>query len=136
MGLDTYAMRHNPKFDPTVPEDTPDREYQYIPMEDELFKDVPNCLCGGMFSGNGAGHSFRGKVYDDVVQSIANETLYQEEIPNEVVRNIADAFASATARGFNNKKCRLHDISPAELEALTTWFRVVADNGGVVVGWW
>lgn len=136
MGLDTYAMRRNPKFDPAVPEDAPEREFEYISMEEELFKDVPNCLCGGMFSGNGAGHSFRGKAYDDVVMDITDRTLYQKEIPNEEVRAIADAFALAISQGINCDRCRLYGISPAELKALASWFRVVADNDGVVVGWW
>lgn len=115
MGLDTYA------YDSITNK----------PMKNELFKEVPPVLCGGMLSGNGDGASFRGKVYSGYVQAVTGVSLYQEEIPSETVKKMADDLAKP-----NDYAAYYYDIKPNEVDALTKWFKVVADNNGIVVGWW
>ncbi len=56
----------------------------------EAFDDVGIQLCGGMNSGTGG--SFRGKVYADVVEHVSGVSLYEEWIPPDVVRAMAEAF--------------------------------------------
>lgn len=142
MGLDTYAVQDNPEFSETLwgqlPEDHADRPDKYKIMPDALFADVPNVLCGGLFSGNGAGPSFRGKVYSDFIESMTGESLYQEHIPNSTVKAMADALEEKGNLYLSNKLplSRKFDIEPVEFNALIKWFRVVADNNGMVHGWW
>jgi hypothetical protein len=141
MGLDTYASRYSPEYLATpkteweqMSEET--RPCMTIPMEDKLFSKIPNVLCGGLFSGNGAGNSFRGKVYNDVVEYVTGQSLYQEAIPPETVREMADKLEAKTHMDLSNSFYAKYDIKPAELQALAKWFRVVADEGGIVIGWW
>jgi hypothetical protein len=115
MGLDTYA------YDAVAKK----------PMKDELFGHVPQVLCGGLFSGNGGSSSFRGKVYAGYVQAVTGVSLYQEEIPNQIVKQMAELLAKPNGYiAFN------HGVDTDEANALTLWFKVVADNNGIVVGWW
>ena len=157
MGLDTFAMMHNPLFKPRAKRDLwfqgkyvpkrelPDwaeisgmavRQYALIRMPRKLFIDVPNVLCGGLFSGHGSGSSFRGKAYDDLIEATTGVSLYQEEIPNEVVKDMAGALEVLVAAGVSPRQCRKLGVKEEEFEALAKWFQVVADNDGVVIGWW
>lgn len=157
MGLDTFAMMKNPLFKPRAKRDLwfqgqyvprcelPDwaevsglavQQCELIRMPQSLFVEVPNVLCGGLFSGNGAGPSFRGKVYNDIIENLTGVSLYQEEIPNETVKGMADTLGLLLTTGVNNRQCKKLGLAVEEFEALAKWFRVVADNNGVVVGWW
>lgn len=157
MGLDTYAMMKNPLFKPRAKKDLwfqeryvprcelPDwaeasgmavEQRELIKMPQNLFAEVPNVLCGGLFSGNGSGSSFRGKVYNDVIEDITGVSLYQERIPNETVKGMADALGLLLTTGVNNRQCKKLGLDVKQFEALAKWFRVVADNNGIVVGWW
>lgn len=120
MGLDTYAYHLN-------------SDGKAVPMPDHLFAHIPPVLCGGLFSGNGCGASFRGKVYNAFTANAAGLDLYREEIPNPVVSRAVDALDQWI---LENPHLEFSDISPEEIRALADWFRVVARNGGFVVGWW
>ena len=87
-------------------------------------------LCGGMFSGMGEG-SFRGKVYELIVESITGESLYQKEIPNVTVRAMVDKFDSATFTEGNT-----WGIDEQEFNDLVRMFRAYANAGAVLKGWW
>jgi len=117
MGLDSFAWYRNPLTQ--KPE----------PMPDEMFAGVEP-LCGGLFSG-GAGASFRGKVYAGFLQSAIGLDLYQLE--NHNIQGVADRLANWCE---SNPELEFSDISPAEIQALAEWFRVVEQNQGFVVGWW
>lgn len=129
MGLDTFAVRNSAVADKTEP------------LENTLFpEDVIRHLCGGLFSGGGA--SFRGKVYEDFVMFATNDqyTLYEEMIDNEDVAKIADALEGAANEDsfarFNYGGRNGYKITLDEAKALAKWFRIVADEGGNVAGWW
>lgn len=129
MGLDTFAVRNSAVADKTEP------------LENTLFpEDVIRHLCGGLFSGGGA--SFRGKVYEDFVMFATNDqyTLYEEMIDNEDVAKIADALEDAANEDsfarFNYGGRNGYKITLDEAKALAKWFRIVADEGGNVAGWW
>lgn len=115
MGLDTYAYCSGK------------------PMPAHLYKDIPPVLVGGMMSGNGDGPSFRGKVYAPFLHNSIGLDLYVEEIPNEKVKLAADLLDKWL---LDNTELDFSDISKEEIEALAKWFRVTAENGGTVVGWW
>ena len=120
MGLDTYAAR------------SPDEK---LTAEDEkAFADVGQ-LCGGIYSGDGG--SFRGKVYSDAVERVSGESLYQEWIPPETVRAMADAFARCDPDAVAEEMAgEVHATTATEVRYLGAFFRVCADRGLGLVGWW
>lgn len=115
MGLDTYAYSNNKA------------------MPAHLFAHIPPVLVGGIFSGNGQTSSFRGKVYAPFLYNAIGLDLYQEEIPHDVVVRAADQLDKWLSK---NPEQEFSDISREEIVALSKWFRVVAENGGTVGGWW
>ena len=123
MGLDTYAMfpkEHESYYEGGV-----------NTLPNEWFN---HTLCGGMLSGDGS--SFRGKVYNDYVHFVTGESLYQEEIPADRVKRMAEMLAKPGV--FDKYQRARHDpyITEDQAVMLAEWFKVVADNNSVVVGWW
>lgn len=131
MGLDTYAaygkdhhkFNHDPEASNLVP--------------DELFP--KNKLCGGMFSGGG--NSFRGKVYNDWVEYCTGVSLYEEEIPADVVEQMYKALSNLTNpvifAEFNNSGCNdTYQIDFEHAQDILEWFKVVKDEGASIIGWW
>ncbi len=120
MGLDVYAQR-GPGGDLT-------------PEDDEAFEAAEIELCGGLLSG--AGGSFRGKVYAGLVEAITGESLYQEWIPPERVKAMHGALVGCEPQEF----AELHDERFGDVEEavanLREFFRVCADRGLGLVGWW
>lgn len=96
-----------------------------------MFKPELN-LCGGMFSGHGSG-SFRGKVYNPVIEEIADVSLYQDEIPNETVRAIADKLEACP---FEEAPGNGYGMTAEEYADLKRMFRAYADAGATLKGWW
>ena len=87
MGLDCYVVHGN------------DRDKSFTYEDDDRIKNVQ--LCGGMFSGGGFDGSFRGKVYDPLIQELSNgeHTWYieQEEdafIPTDKLKEQAEMLES------------------------------------------
>ena len=137
MGLDSYWLE---------PEKNDEGEYDTM----EVKTDEPIQLCGGMMSGSGSG-SFRGKVYDDIVDGITGVSLYREMTDNETVRKMADALEAAdydTYYGLDKpeKSNPLDDItdvyaganqiSREEFADLQRMFRLYGDAGANLHGWW
>ena len=93
-------------------------------------------LCGGMYSGGDG--SFRGKVYVELVRMVTGVSLNQEWIPPETVRFMADAFEDTdpeqTTARFEEER-RYGDCSPEDIRQLGAFFRVCADRGLGLVGW-
>lgn len=87
--------------------------------------DPPLSLCGGMFSGHGQG-SFRGKVYNGIVEGVTGVSLYQEQIPNSTVREMAAKLAAHYSK-----------LSVEGEEAdLVRMFLAYAESGHDLLGWW
>ena len=57
MGLDCYIVHGN------------DRDKAFTSEDDDRIENVQ--LCGGLFSGNGFDGSFRGKVYEPLIQELS-----------------------------------------------------------------
>jgi len=128
MGLDTYAVKKGQGED------------KYIRLDDSLFEDIKYPLCGGMFSGQGNGSSFRGKVYDSFIKTISGVSLYQELMSSEDIEEIIRSLKIVLCENINKNiefiKSADYDISTDEVYSLLKWFSVVHKNNGNVMGWW
>lgn len=125
MGLDCFAAVGNTADGYTI-------------MPESLFEN--NKLCSGICSGSNA--SFRGKVYNDYVEYVTGQTLYADIIPNKVVKIMADKLTKFIEhfKRYDNYAFEateaVYGVNMSEAEMLADWFNVVADNDGVVLGWW
>jgi len=87
MGLDCYIVHGN------------DRDKAFTSEDDDRIENVQ--LCGGLFSGNGFDGSFRGKVYDPLIQELSEgqHTWYidQEDedayIPSDKLKEQAELLS-------------------------------------------
>lgn len=119
MGLDTYAMRGPGKG---------------LTQEDlDAFEAAGIELCGGMLSG--PTDSFRGKVYDDVIQEITGEGLYDEWIPPERVKRMYEALAKCNPEEAAKGDYR-YSMSESDIINLRKFFKVCADRKLGLFGWW
>jgi hypothetical protein len=121
MGLDTFAGRT--------------RRGELTKEDVEAFDSAKLELCGGMYSGDGG--SFRGKVYDDVVRHLTGVSLYEEWIPPETVREMAAAFERCDPEKVAQESEELvYPASVSEIVELRQFFRICAERGLGLVGWW
>lgn len=135
MGLDTYAMRRVTKDDGSISTES---------LPDLLFDWISPPLGGGMMSGSnpnskGCTASFRGKIYSQFIEAITGQSLYQESIPTEVVKQMhIDLSQWCATESYANRHDLLeaHDMKMHEAHALENWFNVVQTENGVVCGWW
>jgi hypothetical protein len=94
-------------------------------------------VCGGLMSGNG-NDSFRGKVYHRLVEDITGISLYgytneSNEIPNEIVRDMAEGLE---ATEWRDSYIQNYDIEEEEFRDLVKMFRLHADAGHYLVSSW
>ena len=89
-------------------------------------------ICGGMLSGHG-NDSFRGKVYFRFIEDVCNENLYDEMIPNETVKQMADDLE---ATEWRDSYIENYDIEEEEFKDLVKMFRIHADAGHYLVSSW
>ena len=90
-------------------------------------------LCGGIISGASSG-SFRGKVYDNLIKAVTGVSLYEEEIPNEEVKRMADKLEAFDSRDGVSGERRF--FPGDEVRSLVKSFRYHADLGCTLCGWW
>ena len=89
-------------------------------------------ICGGLLSGHG-NDSFRGKVYFRFIEDVCNENLYDEMIPNETVKQMADDLE---ATEWRDSYIENYDIEEEEFKDLVKMFRLHADAGHYLVSSW
>jgi len=94
-------------------------------------------VAGGLFSGNG-NDSFRGKVYDGIVNKASNISLYQEMIENKDILKIADSLDNFDLSNYDPESdCSYgFEIGEDDFEELKKMFRLHADAGHCLQGWW
>ena len=151
MGLDCYIVHGN------------DRDKPFTHEDDERIKDVR--LCGGLFSGGGSDGSFRGKVYDPIIQELSESkhTWYIDQvednfIPSDVLKEQADLLADliqAKVDLANEDEGRIigdddiiyttsskytpydgEEFTYKEIDDLMTLLRVAAERKAVMTVWW
>jgi hypothetical protein len=121
MGLDTFAAR-TPKIELTE-EDV------------AAFEDAQPKLAGGIAAGGW--ESFRGKLYDDVVQRVTRMSLYELWIPPEIVQKMSEAFDRCDPEAVSREaEDATYPTSAHEVVELRRFFRICADRGLGLVGWW
>lgn len=91
-------------------------------------------VCGGMMSDNGES-SFRGKVYYDIVKQATGVNLYDDKIPNEIVKKMADDLENYDLKSYKNSGYG-YPIDEKEFESLKKMFRLHADAGNFLVSFW
>lgn len=119
MGLDNYWVK-----------DLNETEFKV----QEIEFDPPIQLCGGLMSANGSG-SFRGKVYNDIVEKATDGeyTLY-EDLINEKVIEISEAlWNSDFSELAQNSEW---DISVEEVEDLFRMFKRYGEEGFCLKAWY
>jgi hypothetical protein len=108
-------------------------EYEQFKMHHPVF-DPPLKLCGGILSCNGK-YSFRGKVYSEIISKVWGCGLYLEEISNSDIREIATALESAKYKDLK-EFYPYEGFGESEFNDLVRMFRVYADAGASLIGWW
>jgi hypothetical protein len=119
MGLDSYWSMPDKSKPPVVELDPP--------------------LCGGFVTDSGADSaSFRGKVYASLINAVTGVSLYQDEIPNEEIKRMADKLeAFDPCEGVIREGAVFRRIFPPdEVRSLVKSFRYHADLGCTLCGWW
>lgn len=91
-------------------------------------------LCGGMFSGHGQA-SFRGKVYNSFILFVTGESLYQDVIPNDKIKEMAQKLTEFYSQ-YPNDVIGDYNLSKEELFDLVRVFNYHAQHGSELVGWW
>lgn len=128
MGLDNYAVygKEHPKYNHA--------EDAINGIPNELFPQ--HNLCGGIFSTGRS--SFRGKVYNDVVEHFTGYTLYEDILGPEDVREIAVALNAVTENRFVDEFHEFNSwgITYGEVQQLAEWFHIVAEEDGSVISWY
>jgi hypothetical protein len=124
MGLDTFALR------------SPDEGL--TAADRQAFEEAGIELCGGTLSGSAG--SFRDQFYDDLIREITGVGTYQAWIPPETLREMYYAPAQwvpeealetgEAAASF----WREHTVE--EIIQLRRFFRVCAERGLGLAGWW
>jgi hypothetical protein len=141
MGLDCYIVHGN------------DRDKAFTSKDDERIKDVS--LCGGMFSGYGNDGSFRGKVYEPLIQELSNgdHTWYIEQdednyIPTNILEQQADLLSGFIIDITDEHDNKLKDTDIVhtsihgeeytlkEVQDLETLLRVAAERKAVMTVWY
>jgi hypothetical protein len=92
----------------------------------------PLSLCGGILSGNGA-DSFRGKVYSCLISEVTGESLYQEEIPSDKIKGMAEKLNSAS---YNELWINEFGVKYSEFIDLQRMFKKYSEAGFSLYGWW
>lgn len=121
-----------------------DNFWELPPEGEEAKFDPPLNLCGGMLSSNGEG-SFRGKVYDSLIEAVTGESLYQEGIEAEIVSKMATVLSGTDFedlpehfRGREGDVCSNGEgeVTKQEYEDLRRMFSAYANLGAGLKGWW
>lgn len=120
MGLDTFAAR------------TPDGKLTKEDMG--AFEKADIHLYGGVFSGSAP--SFRGKLYDGVIHDITGISLYQEWIPPDEVKKMCEALELCDPEEIIKDAKYTNVVTSAAITELRKFFRVCAQRGLGLVGWW
>ena len=145
MGLDCYIVHGN------------DRDKPFTHKDDERIKDLS--LCGGLFSGGGSDGSFRGKVYEPIIQELSEgrHTWYIDQdndayIPSVALKEQANLLAEliqakteiADEEGETYDDDTIiyssHDgygeFTLKEIRDLETLLRVASERRAVMVVWY
>lgn len=89
-------------------------------------------LCGGIMSGHGDG-SFRGKVYDQLIEHVTGVSLYTARIPSEKVKEMAQKLE---ATEYDSNWENEFGVGETEWGGLVQMFLAYANVDGELIAWW
>ena len=93
----------------------------------------PN-LCEGLASGDPGG--FRGKVYFSLVLEITGQSLYDDFIPPETVKEMYRALRKCEPDRFADRgDCRFGETK-TKIDDLRKYFKVCAERNLGIGSWW
>jgi hypothetical protein len=92
-------------------------------------------LCGGIFS-EGNELSFRGKVYADFIEEFTGVSLYQKEVSEEDVKEIARKLNSELLDKLVFYGETHYNMTRQEVEDLVHMFNVYAKANWKIFSWW
>jgi hypothetical protein len=123
MGLDTYAGAHRPTEDELLHDE--EGRFGLTAEDDAAFESID-------------GSYFRGKIYDELVRKVTGVSLYQEWIPPETVRFMADMFEDRPDAKLDELLLsqRMFEDVAGDLAYLSRFFRVCAERRLGLVGSW
>ena len=101
-----------------------------LPEGKEVTFKPPLKLCGGMLSGHGDG-SFRGKVYDEIVEDVTRVSLYGD-IDAATVKQMSEMLDGTP---YDPEFEANFDIKKAEYNDLRRMFRTYADADANLAAW-
>ena len=90
-------------------------------------------VCGGICSGNG-NDSFRGKVYNSIVEEITGISLYQDTISAEDVAMMNEIIQETTYEGA--KACASYDLRKEEWESFQKMWDAHTKAHHYLISWW
>ena len=133
MGLDNYWVIPNPEWSGN-PESEIEGDYKYLDCKNPQWvsNELPN-ICGGMFSGNGANGSFRGKVYATLIQELTDHDIYRRQQPEDVQR-IAEGLTCYAM--FKDREEILNYDFTEDLFQLIVVFDKYAKAGAALEAWY
>jgi hypothetical protein len=109
MGLDCYIVHGN------------DHDKAFTSEDDERLKDI--ALCGGMLSGSGSCGSFRGKVYEPLIDDLMQHEGHEGGVWHKTEH---DAPPYVTSEELKEQADALADFIQLKVD--------IADEDGVVIG--
>jgi hypothetical protein len=119
MGLDTFPSRAGDRITLT-------------PEDDAALAALDLPLCEWIGHG-----SFRGKVYLSIVYAVAGMSLCEDWIPPQDVARLAAAFEACDPEvAADASKDDHYPVTAGEVRALRDLFRLCADRGIGLLGWW
>lgn len=145
MGLDCYIVHANNRDEP------------FTYKDDDRIKDVS--LCGGMLSGGGSDGSFRGKVYEPLIDEIMGEDHIWHKQGEDVVTTdelkeqaialgdlMTDLLSNAEGEGIVlEDDTVVYQLTDSYYDAEYTWkeicdlerlLRVASERRAVMEVWW
>jgi hypothetical protein len=122
MGLDNYPAR--------------DPEGTLSWADEAAFRKAGIRLYGGLFSDGEV--SFRGKVYNELIEEVTGVSLYQKWIPPETVREMAAALSARSPEELAQMLIgeNYTEEHVREMENLQRYFQICAERGLGLIGWW
>lgn len=136
MGLDTYAVVLKDNGDFSI------EEAKRIFMRDRLSRHI--LLVGGIFSGNGYDGSFRGKCYNDLIETVTGYSLYNHLIDPEEVKEIYLKLVEFRKKVKDEKSFERwqkknkfsYIMSLKEFDRLILFFKICVKHNLALHGWW
>ena len=90
-------------------------------------------VCGGICSGNG-NDSFRGKVYNSIIQEITGISLYQETISSDQIKTMNELIQKCNFE--NAKNFADYNLEEEEWESFQKMWQAHSDANHYLISWW